>query len=150
MIWILNWLEPETVLMLNTGLIAVAAVVLLAASFIRYIPMINIYRVPIQLAAVAVLIFGIYYRGALSIELEWKQRVAELEKAVAAAESRSREINTKIVTRTVTRVKNHVEYRDRVKKEIEVKREIINADCSLNPAAIEAYNKAVIGAPNEK
>ena len=150
MIWILNWLEPETVLMLNTGLIAVAAVVLLAASFIRYIPMINIYRVPIQLAAVAVLIFGIYYRGALSIELEWKQRVAELEKAVAAAESRSREINTKIVTRTVTRVKNHVEYRDRVKKEIEVKREIINADCSLNPAAVEAYNKAVIGAPNEK
>lgn len=150
MIWILNWLEPETVLMLNTGLIAVAAVVLLAASFIRYIPMINIYRVPIQLAAVAVLIFGIYYRGALSIELEWKQRVAELEKAVAAAESRSREINTKIVTRTVTRVKNHVEYRDRVKKEIEIKREIINADCSLNPAAVEAYNKAVIGAPNEK
>ena len=150
MIWILNWLEPETVLMLNTGLIAVAAVVLLAASFIRYFPVINIYRVPIQLAAVAVLIFGIYYRGALSIELEWKQRVAELEKAVAAAESRSREINTKIVTRTVTRVKNHVEYRDRVKKEIEIKREIINADCSLNPAAVEAYNKAVIGAPNEK
>jgi hypothetical protein len=150
MIWILNWLEPETVLMLNTGLIAVSAVVLLSASFIRYFPVINIYRVPIQLAAVALLVFGIYYRGALSIELEWKQRVAELEKAVAAAESRSREINTRIVTRTVTRVKNHVEYRDRVRKEIEIKREIINADCSLNPAAVEAYNKAVNGAPNEK
>ena len=36
-----------------------------------------------------------------------------------------------------------------VQKEIEIKREIINADCKLSPAAVELYNRAVKGADNE-
>jgi hypothetical protein len=32
-----------------------------------------------------------------------------------------------------------------IKKEIEIKREIINEGCKLNPTAVEMYNKGITG-----
>lgn len=147
--WFIQWLPDSLLIWIINGLILVGLIGLLVASFLRLVPFINIYRVPIQLAAALMLVLGVYYRGAYEIEHTWRQRVADLEQRVAEAEQRSRKINTKIVTRVKTRVKRQVEYRDRIQKEIEVKREIINADCRLSPTAVELYNRAVKGADNE-
>lgn len=143
--WIIQWLPEGLLLWLINLAIVLGLAGLLVASFLKVVAIINIYRVPIQLACAALLLLGVYYRGAYEIEHVWRARVAELETRVAEAEKRSQKINTRIVTRTVTRVKKHVEYRDRIQKEIEVKREIINADCRLSPAAVEIYNRAVRG-----
>ena len=147
--WFIQWLPESILLWIINGLIILGVLGLLIASFLRLVPFINIYRIPIQLICAGMLVLGVYYRGAWEIEMTWRQRVAELEREVRAAEERSKKINTKIVTRVQTRVKRQVEYRDRVQKEIEIKREIINADCKLSPAAVELYNRAVKGADNE-
>ena len=147
--WFIQWLPESILLWIINGLIILGVLGLLIASFLRLVPFINIYRIPIQLVCAGMLVLGVYYRGAWEIEMTWRQRVAELEREVQAAEERSKKINTKIVTRVKTRVKRQVEYRDRVQKEIEIKREIINADCKLSPTAVELYNRAVKGADNE-
>jgi hypothetical protein len=115
------------------------------ATFLKIVPFINIYRRPIQIVSVLLLIFGVWSKGAYEIESEWRARVAELEKQVAAAEQRAKKINTRIVTKVVTKIKHHTEYRDRIKREIQVKKEYIDRDCKLNPQAVEMYNKAVQG-----
>jgi hypothetical protein len=145
MIWLLNWFEADTILLVNSLIIILGILAFLIASLVKHFPVINIYRIPIQIAAVVLMVFGVYSRGALSIELEWKKRVADLEQQVAAAEKRSAVINTKIVTKVVTQVRKQTEYRDRVRTEIQVQKEYIDKDCKLNPTAIEMYNRAISG-----
>jgi hypothetical protein len=49
------------------------------------------------------LVAGVYFRGGYSIEMEWRERVAALEQNVAAAQAQSKQTNTKIVTKIVTK-----------------------------------------------
>ena len=73
------------------------------AFFIQRIPIINQYRIPAQVLGIALLVVGVYWRGGYAIEQEWRERVAAVEAQVAAAEAASREENTKIVTKVVTK-----------------------------------------------
>lgn len=150
MLWLLQWLPDSVLYIIIHAAIVVGAVGLLVASFLKLIPFINIYRIWIQLICVVLLAGGIYWKGAYEIEMTWRKRVEELESKVAAAERRAKKINTKIVTKVVTRTRHHTEYRDRIKKEIQVQKEYIDRDCKLNPTAVELYNRAVRGDSNEK
>ena len=145
MIWLLNWLDADTVILINWILIGFGVLGLVTASFLKIFAFINIYRLSIQLASVLILVFGIYYKGALEVELEWKKRVHDLEQKVAEAEAQSQKINTEIVTKIVTKVQKHTEYRDKIRTEIQVKKEFIDRECKLTPEAVDAYNKAVTG-----
>ena len=73
------------------------------AFFVRRIPIINQYRIPAQVLGIALLVAGVYWRGGYAIEQEWRERVAEVEARVVAAEAQSKEVNTKIVTKVVTK-----------------------------------------------
>jgi len=73
------------------------------AFFIKRIPVINQYRIPAQVLGIALLVIGVYWRGGYAIEQEWRERVAKVEARVAAAEAQSKEANTKIVTKVVTK-----------------------------------------------
>lgn len=145
MLWIIQWLPEGLLAVIINAAILVGALGLLLASFLKMIPFVNIYRIWIQLICVVLLAGGIYWKGAYEIEMTWRKRVEDLEKKVAEAEQKSQQINTKIVTQVVTRVQKHTEYRDRIKKEIEIQREYIDRECKLNPQAVELYNKAVLG-----
>ena len=73
------------------------------AFFIKRIPVINQYRIPAQVLGIALLVIGVYWRGGYAVEQEWRERVAEVEARVAAAEAKSAEENVKIVTKVVTK-----------------------------------------------
>ena len=106
------------------------------------------YRFYFQIAGVIILLSGVYLRGVFETEIVWRERVAEAEAKVRAAEKKAEEATAQVV----------IEYRDRVqvvkqrvevvKKQIEVQREVINADCKLNPTAVDLYNRS-IAAPVE-
>lgn len=145
MIWLLQLLPDSVLYIIIHACIAVGAVGLLVASFLRLIPFVNIYRTWIQLICVVLLVGGIYWKGAYEVEMTWRRRVAELEKQVQVAEAQARKINTKIVTRIRTKVQKHTVYRDRLRTEIQEKKVYIDRDCKLNPTAVELYNRAVTG-----
>ncbi len=118
------------------------------AFFIQRIPIINQYRTPAQILGIALLVLGVYWRGGYAVEQEWRERVAEVEARVAAAESASREENTKIVTKVVTKTQViRTRGADIVKY---VDREIVRYDekfakggiCEIPQEFIKAHNSA--------
>ena len=118
------------------------------AFFIRRIPVINQYRIPAQVLGIALLVMGVYWRGGYAIEMEWRERVAEVEARVAAAEAKSAEENVKIVTKVVTKTQViRTRGADIVKY---VDREIVRYDekfakggiCEIPQEFIKAHNSA--------
>ena len=118
------------------------------AFFIRRIPVINQYRTPAQILGIALLVMGVYWRGGYSIEMEWRERVAEAEARVAAAEAKSAEENVKIVTKVVTKTQVIRTRGETITKYID--REIVRYDekfakggiCEIPQEFIKAHNSA--------
>jgi hypothetical protein len=87
--WILHFL-PDALILWICNIVLLAGILLTAAAFfIRRIPVINQYRTPAQVLGIALLVIGVYWRGGYAIEMEWRERVAEVEARVAAAEAKS-------------------------------------------------------------
>ena len=117
------------------------------AFFIKRIPIINQYRIPAQVLGIALLVIGVYWRGGYAIEQEWRERVAAVEAKVAAAEAQSREVNTKIVTKVVTKTQViRTRGADIVKY---VDREIVKYDTKFAPGGECEIPKEFIKALND-
>jgi len=146
--WILHFL-PDTLILWICNIVLLAGILLTAAAFfIKRIPIINQYRIPAQVLGIALLVMGVYWRGGYAVEQEWRERVAEVEARVAAAEAKSAEENVKIVTKVVTKTQViRTRGADIVKY---VDREIVRYDekfakggiCEIPQEFIKAHNSA--------
>ena len=144
--WILKWL-PFWIFyaILAVGLIGLAVTYLL-----KYIPVpaIYIYKTPIQLASVALIVLGTYMSGAISNEEAWLARVKELEAKVQAAQVESEKENIKIETKIVTKTQVIKERGEEIIKYVD--KEIVKYDtkflpggeCEIPKEFIVLHNKA--------
>jgi hypothetical protein len=146
--WILHFL-PDAVILWTCNIVLLTGVLLTtAAFFIKNIPVINQYRIPAQVLGIALLVVGVYWRGGYAIEMEWRERVAEVEAKVAAAEAQSAEENVKIVTKVVTKTQVIKTRGETITKYID--REIVRYDekfapggqCEIPREFIKALNDA--------
>ena len=116
------------------------------AFFIRRIPVINQYRTPAQILGIALLVAGVYWRSGYAIEMEWRERVAEVEARVAAAEEAGRKENVKIVTKVVTKTQIIRTRGETITKYID--REIIKYDTKFAPGGVCEIPQEFIKAHN--
>ena len=146
--WILHFL-PDVLILWICNIVLLAGIVLtVTAFFIQRIPIINQYRIPAQVLGIALLVLGVYWRGGYAIEQEWRERVAKVEARAAAAEAASREENTKIVTKVVTKTQIIRTRGETITKYID--REIVRYDekfapggqCEIPREFIKAINDA--------
>ena len=138
--WILKWL-PDWIfyVLLLAGVIGYIATYLLR--FIP-IPMIYMYKTPIQLVSILFMAFGVYMAGAIANEQAWKDRVAKLEKEYAESQVKSEKVNTEVVTKYVTkREVIHQRGEDQIRY---IDREIVkyNEICRLPKEVITLHNDA--------
>lgn len=95
--WILNFL-PDWIFYF----ILLAGIGGLVASYLmKFIPFVYMYKTPIQLVSVVAIVGSTFMLGAAWNDQVWRDRVAEMEQKVAAAEVKSTEENVKIVTKIV-------------------------------------------------
>jgi energy-coupling factor transporter transmembrane protein EcfT len=146
--WILHFL-PDALILWICNIVLLAGILLTAtAFFIKRIPVINQYRIPAQVLGIALLVIGVYWRGGYAVEQEWRERVAEVEARVAAAEAKSAEENVKIVTKVVTKTQVIRTRGETITKYID--REIVRYDekfapggvCEIPNEFIKAHNSA--------
>ena len=146
--WILHFL-PDALILWICNIVLLAGILLTAAAFfIKRSPVINQYRTPAQVLGIALLVMGVYWRGGYAIEMEWRERVAEVEARVAAAEAKSAEENVKIVTKVVTKTQVIRTRGETITKYID--REIVRYDekfarggmCEIPQEFIKAHNSA--------
>jgi len=96
--WILHFL-PDALILWFCNILLLAGLVLTAAGLLAHrIPVIWQYQLPFRVLGIALLIIGVYFRGGLAVEAEWRERVAEVEAKLAVAEQKSAATNTKIDT----------------------------------------------------
>ena len=146
--FILHLLLDTVILWFCNGLLLVGIALTLIAFFIQSIPFINQYRIPAQILGIALLVLGVYFRGGYAIEQEWRDKVAQVQLKVAAAEQLSKEENIKIVEKVVEKTKIvRTRGTDIIKY---VDREVIKYDvkfapggvCEIPQEFITAYNRA--------
>ena len=124
--------------------IAVLGILGVVSSYVLgMVPLINQYKLPLQVVSIVVIAFGVFIIGGVENELTWQAKVKELEAQVAIATAKSNETNTIVQQKVITKIQIVKQQVEVIKKEIEVQKEYINTDCKVNATAIDLYNKAV-------
>lgn len=144
--WLMNFL-PDWIF----HAILLAGVLGLLASFVlKFIPFFSTYNLLIQVGAIVLIVFGVWFEGAMSNQAEWEAKVAEMQVKVAEAEAKSQEENVKIITKTVkqlelvrTRGQDIINYVDR---EVVKDREVIKfvENCPIPEIIISTHNAAAL------
>ena len=115
----------------------------LAATFlIRFLPFLYVYKTPLQIGSIVLIVIGTYMSGAISNEEAWQARVKELEAKVAAAQIESLKENVKIVEKVVKKTEYIKTRGQDITKYVD--REIVKYDntCVIPQEFIKAHNMA--------
>jgi len=150
--WMLNFLPDWFWHILTLG----GAVAVLVSMVLKKIPVINQYNLPIKLLGILAVLAGVWMEGGIVNEAKWQAKVADMEAKIAAAEQQSAEVNTKIVTKVVTKTKlikergdDIIKYLDR---EVAVDKEVIKyvEMCPIPEIIINTHNAAARNRPIEE
>jgi hypothetical protein len=139
--WMLAFV-PDSFLLYLVNMIFYTGIVFTVLGFLLRFKFLANYQFILQVVGVLALALGLYFKGGFEVEQQWRERVAAMEAKVAAAEAKSKEVNTVIQERVVTQIKKikEVEYKNReVIKQVE---KIIDKDCTIPPEAIDILNAA--------
>jgi uncharacterized coiled-coil protein SlyX len=141
---------PDAFLAWIINTILIAGIVGFAASFffgyvVRWLPAIAPYHLLIQVVSIVLLVAGVYFKGGYSVEMAWRERVAELEAKVAIAEQKSKEVNEKIVTVYKDRVKVVKETQIVVQEKIKTVEVKIDSQCKITTDTVDILNQAATG-----
>ena len=150
--WLLHLLPDSSLaliinLVLWGGLAATVISCFVLKHILRLVPALAVYLPAIQIASVVLFLTGVYLEGSYTTEMTWRARVVELEKQVAVAEARSKEVNTVIEVQTVERTKVVKERGKNIIKYVD--REIVKYDsmCPIPKEFVKAHNEATEAAP---
>lgn len=145
--WLLHFL-PDTLLLWVINIILLAGIIgTVAGFFVKFIPFVNTYRLPVQVVSIILLALGLYFKGGYGVEMEWRDRVRELESKVREAEAKSETANAVIQTKIVKQVEYIKDVQYVVQEVIKEQAVVIDAECKVSPVAIDILNAA---ARNEK
>jgi hypothetical protein len=141
-VFLLSFLPDSFLLWVINTILLVGLVGTLSSYFIRFIPPLFPYAGLIKTIGIVLLVAGVYFRGGYGVEMEWRARVAEVEAKVAAAEVKSKEVNTVIQKVYVDKVKIVTDTKIVIQEKIVEKEKIIDAECKVAPEAISILNDA--------
>jgi hypothetical protein len=133
--WILQWAIH--------GLVILGLVLTFIGSLVRFIPIIQPYALVGRQLGIVLLVIGVFFEGGYATEMSYRARIAEMQTKIKEAEVKSAKANEKLAAEVS---KNKVLIKEKVNrnaKDIEAKREAINAECKLSDDAWVLYNRAV-------
>ena len=146
--WILHFLPDAVILWFCNILLLTGLVLVTAGFFADRIPLVSQYQLPFRVLGIALLVLGVYFRGGLAVEAEWRERVAEVEARLVVAEQKSADANTKIDSAAKEKIRVIRGQTQIVRQYID--REVIKYDtkflpggqCEIPQEFIQAHNKS--------
>ena len=141
--WMISLIPDSIFIWITYFMFGLGVVLYVASKLVTWLPLISQYKLPAEVGGVVLLVVGAYLFGGYDTEMTWRARVKELEAKVAIAEQKSKEVNTIIETKVITKIKV-------VKENVYVNREIIkevagkqlDASCSLPKSTISLHDSA--------
>ena len=128
--WVLDWL-PNWVFyaVFFGGLFG-----FVATYFLKFIPFLSAYQIPIQVLSIIALCFGTYMAGAISDNETWLAKVKDVEAKVAEVQVQSVKENIKIVEKIVKKIEIvRVQGAEVIKY---VDREVVKYDTKFAPGGL--------------
>ena len=141
--WLLHLLPDSFLIYVINGICIAGVVATVLGFFLGWVPFVGRWKLPLQLLGIALLVAGVYFKGGYSTEMEWRARVAEVEKKVAIAEAKAKKANAQVQTKIVTKIVKIKEKQQVVKERIQQNKEVINRECKLSDEAISIYNSSI-------
>ena len=142
--WILHFLPDAFILWFCNILLLTGIVATTAGFFVHRIPfpLLWQYQLPFKILGIALLTLGMYFRGGLAVEQQWRERVAEVEARLAQAEKASADANNKIDAKTqkqTAQIRQRTEY---IRQYVD--REVVKYDnqCVIPESFVRAHNDA--------
>lgn len=134
---------PTSLLIWVINIVLLAGIVgTIAGFFIKFIPFVNTYRLPVQIISIVLLVVGVYWKGGYGVEMEWRSRVAEAEEKVRIAEQQAAEANANIKTKIVEKIKVVKEQQVIYKDRIVASADKMDQKCEVIPEALDILNQA--------
>lgn len=144
--WILSLLPESFLLPIINGILFLGMLSTIASILFKYIlkwiPGSLPYRTALYVISIALLVVGVYLRGGYDTELKWRARVAEAEEQVRIAENKAKEVNVKIQTKIVEKIKVVIDQRIVIEEKIRIVEKKIDATCTVDEEAIALLNEA--------
>jgi hypothetical protein len=141
--WIVSLIPDSLFVWIYYIMLTVGLGLYIVSKLVTWLPLISQYKLPAEVTGVILLVCGAYLVGSYSTEMSWRERIKELEGKVAIAEQKSREVNTVIETKVITKIKV-------VKENVYVNREIIkevagkqlDTQCTLPNSTVSLHDSA--------
>jgi hypothetical protein len=133
--WILQWAIH--------GLVIFGLVLTFIGSLVKFIPVIQPYALVGRQLGIVLLIVGVFFEGGYATEMSYRARIAEMQAKIKEAEIKSAKVNEKLASEVSKNKELIKEKVNRNAKDIEAKREAINAECKLSDDAWMLYNRAI-------
>jgi len=133
--WILQWAIH--------GLVILGLVLTFIGSLVRFIPVIQPYALVGRQLGIVLLVIGVFFEGGYATEMSYRTRIAEMQAKIKEAEVKSAKANEKLAAEVSKNKELIKEKVNRNAKDIEAKREAINAECKLSDDAWVLYNRAI-------
>ena len=124
------------------AIVIAGVLAILGSMFLKMIPLVDKYYIPMRIIGFVVFTFGIYFEGGLANEEQWVAKVKEMEAKVAAAEAEGKKETIKIQQKVVVQQKVIREKGEDIVRYID--REIVKYDnsCIIPKEIIDTHNKA--------
>ena len=133
--WILQWAIH--------GLVILGLLLTFVGSLVRFIPIIQPYALVGRQLGIVLLVIGVFFEGGYATEMSYRARIAEMQAKIKEAEVKSAKANEKLAAEVSKNKELIKEKVNKNAKDIEAKREAINAECKLSDDAWVLYNRAV-------
>lgn len=91
------------------------------------------------------LVAGLYFKGGYSVEMEWRDRVREMEAKVAESEAKSEQANADLSKALKQKTKIVKQVQVVVKEKIVREAAKMDATCTVDSTAISILNEAARG-----
>ena len=141
---------PDSILHAFVNSVFYAGIITSLLGFVFNFSYLRPYRLIVQVVGIMLLVAGVYFKGGYEVEIQWRERAAELQAKIDTAVVKSQAANTVIQTKVVTKIKRVKEIQVQLQKEIVEKEKIINGECVVPKEAIEILNKAAEGPSKEE
>jgi hypothetical protein len=145
--WMLSFVPDSLLFWIVNTILIVGAIGSFLSFFVLHkilnkFPALAPYHLLIQIVSIVLLVAGVYLKGGYSVEMAWRERVADLEAKIKVAEAKSEQANIDLAAKQKEKVKVVKEVQVVIKEKIVQVASKIDAECKVDPDAISIINDA--------
>lgn len=115
---------------------------LVISFFIKFIPVVNTYRLPLQLASILLTVAGVWFTGGIAKDKEYRAEIEAAKKRAEVAEQKAKEATARVEYVFQDRVKVVKETQVIVQEKIRDLSVQIDGQCKVIPEVIDLHNQA--------